>query len=127
MILAMLTDDVLHEALEVRERAKDAYYRAHGGVYTELALEHAGWEAFRAHLGAALAVSGPSEAPEQPKASAGDILLATVSTWIEHSATCAAEDCHHCDVLFNHMRLAWKVWTVSRHKATSPADARRAR
>lgn len=59
----------------------------------------------------------------EPKVSAGDLLCAAVDDWALHCPTCPLEVCATYDVVFNRVRLAWKVWKSSRHQAVSPALA----
>lgn len=54
--------------------------------------------------------------------SAGDLLCQAVDQWAEHGQACQLDDCRICDVTFNRLRLAHKVWKSSAHKAVSGAE-----
>lgn len=52
-------------------------------------------------------------------ASAGDLLIAATDRWMRHAAGCDLETCAQCITLINQLRLAYKVWQSSGHKAAA--------
>lgn len=59
--------------------------------------------------------------------SAGDLLCEAVDAWVRHQPwACEVDPCSTCDVTFNRVRLAWKVWSASSYKATTPTPQQKA-
>lgn len=52
---------------------------------------------------------------------AGDQLVGAIDAWFIHLTTCdTTEPCRTCTASFNQLRLAYKIWQVSRHQRVTP-------
>lgn len=50
---------------------------------------------------------------------AGDLLIAAVDKWASHAMRCDLDECEPCVAAINQLRLAYKVWQSSAHKAAT--------
>ena len=62
-------------------------------------------------------------APAVPSPDADALLIRAVDQWMVHGHACPLPECATCDAGFNQIRLAYKVWTNSRHRAAPAVPA----